>query len=851
MLKKIFIPLLSLFFVAPAAMNFAYAKEGVKQVNADPEHNWDKEVIEEEGWNIIHFYTKEELVPTLKKDFCVPSGFAFYLEIEDETVSNIIEEIKTIPNYTYSKISFQFGYTFYGSTIEDFTIRYYNEDDINAKSTTGQPIDGMAVLIKENVHKHEIFKSNEFKDSDNVSAFVEIGIADADLKTHRLRLISKALSVEPFDETDYISLLVQHKPQKNTAHLTSIVINGFFNTTIYPNEYGFTIDDGTDFEHSFIANDSTTIARFTNVSNPAMELTIPEQGIWVKSKIHFISGGKEYDYYSHNIFIQDPGFALLVDGYANRDTVQKNTEHVCEFSLGNHDIEEMEPKNASILDINLLPVRLSDDKNGHELYENPYLPPYGEPGHYYYLPSDNEISLYNAGKLDELNNSHYEGQYYIAGEDGVLSEYNGLEIFNKNITELNFNPDFNKTTFSVPFIGKWEFEIKQVKLCFKYETIDYVFNSLEYIYQPLEVVAAKDEAETITLNVGDELNLLLGGNTVDVIPTLSDSEDEVYYFDWSLDKEGIISFTKDPSGKISITPERAGLVNLTVSAESKYLTKTTKTIPVRVMDSIYGVAKLVAPDGFHYVDEECTISVDIRGITRFQNIKIDWTVKEIDKTESVPAAEYIVNNDATLTLLKPKSTTYKITAAYEGVELGSIEVHFGYVDVDLFLRNNIWWIALITLGLVFVVVFLKHLTNRGRTTVQHIDYVYSSLSTFLSNDKLSKSEAKKTKRLITSCLNSCEDLNIEASNQYEKAIRYLRKSLTDIKAILNKWDKNDETEKSVLIDRLVTDLAKALNVAKEIETAREIIDANHQKANKKNFEYIETPKPEKKKKEKK
>ena len=105
MLKKIFIPLLSLLFVAPVAMNFAYAKDEVKQVNADSEHNWDKQNIEDEGWVTHRFYTKEELVPTLKKDFCVPSGYAFYLEIEDVIVSNIIKEIKAIPDYSYSKIS--------------------------------------------------------------------------------------------------------------------------------------------------------------------------------------------------------------------------------------------------------------------------------------------------------------------------------------------------------------------------------------------------------------------------------------------------------------------------------------------------------------------------------------------------------------------------------------------------------------------------------------------------------------------------------------------------------------------------------------------------------------------------
>lgn len=89
-------------------------------------------------------------------------------------------------------------------------------------------------------------------------------------------------------------------------------------------------------------------------------------------------------------------------------------------------------------------------------------------------------------------------------------------------------------------------------------------------------------------------------------------------------------------------------------------------------------------------------------------------------------------------------------------------------------------------------------------------------------------------------------MNIDALNQYEKATRYLRKSLADTKALLNEYDHLTPEEKSVITDHLDKDLAKALNVAKEIEAAKDLIEAYHVQANKKNYEYI---KPEKKNKE--
>ena len=46
-------------------------------------------------------------------------------------------------------------------------------------------------------------------------------------------------------------------------------------------------------------------------------------------------------------------------------------------------------------------------------------------------------------------------------------------------------------------------------------------------------------------------------------------------------------------------------------------------------------------------------------------------------------------------------------------------------------------------------------------------------------------------------------------------------------------------DKGVFSDRLDKDLAKALNVAKEIENAKQLSEQYHAKANKKNYETVE------------
>ena len=203
-----------------------------------------------------------------------------------------------------------------------------------------------------------------------------------------------------------------------------------------------------------------------------------------------------------------------------------------------------------------------------------------------------------------------------------------------------------------------------------------------------------------------------------------------------------------------------------------------------------------------------------------------------------------------MTLLAPETGDYTITASIDGIELKGITVQVRYVDMNNFLRVNIWWIFAITIGFVVLVVFLLSLTKRSKSTVDRIERVYGVYCQCISNDTLTEPELKRIRREITKCLHHCEDLNIDAFNQYEKSTRYLRKSLMDTKVLMEKYNELTPEEKGVLYETLNRDLGKALNVAKEIEAAKNMSEQYHSQANRQNFEVIKEDTPKKDKKNK-
>ncbi len=1007
MFKALAISVLSLLFAIPAGAGLSHTQNNdiPTPIERADGHNWDEEIIKDDGWLVDRIYYNTDFSPKLEKAFCAPNGYAFYLTMNDTILNRLRGEILQVPNVMTDHMSVFFSYTYQGNTIGDINPVAFQEQDI-LDAGFENPLDGMMYLINETLNGYTVFKSSEIDVSSDISTTITIHISDGDWVTYHLIFNSNVIHIDPFDENDFIRINAQYSLITDEVLIASSPVLGFFNNYSNPNPYGFTTDElnynepriaeasvrafmkselgnakklfhfrarveelptgdntigsmilsnknddsatwdyfmlsgstatrntitwdnttgtytfnnprnflsnsltnsinvgdvvevrllrddyededeGTlirgagiilsvtpkadagkvidtnpeilpdynlwtcKYEHTLIADDSSIIADYGDDVVSGLIIEHPRQGMVIRSLVTFVSGGKEYSYYSRPVQLKDPGFELKIDGYSNRDTIQRDSEHACEFYMGDLDGVPLNLSSNSRLRINIIPVRLMDKERGHELYDGSALPATGDPSHYYYVPTEQEISLYNDGKIDELNEMPAQGKYYMFDtEENRFKEYTGIQLFNYLISQYDYVEDFTHTTFSVPFVGKWQFQFYDIRFQYTDLTVEFANRLSGVFYSPLEVVLASEEVETINLNVPDEVNLLMGGNTLDIIPSLSNSEDEVFYYDWSVNKANIIDFVEQDDGRVTIEALRAGMVDLTVSAESKYSPKVTKTVHVRVLEGIYGVAKLVVPDTFHSAKEDLIVSVDIRGITIFQNIKIDWKIIDKDKKD-IPENKYVVNDNATLTLLKPGNADYTVTAFYEGVQLDSIKLEFRYIDMNAFLKMNIWWIVVITIGFVAFGIIVGKMTSRGRTTVQHVDLVYTTFSTYLSDNKLTKNELKKTKRALTRCIGSCESINIEASNQYEKTIRYLKKSLNDTKVLLNNWDKVDEVEMSVFINRLDKDLYKALLVAKEIETARDLNDEYHFKANKKNYETVEPEKPTKDKKNK-
>ena len=459
----------------------------------------------------------------------------------------------------------------------------------------------------------------------------------------------------------------------------------------------------------------------------------------------------------------------------------------------------------------------------------------GEENYLFYIPSNEEVRLHKEGRDAEFLDKEAGGLYYIWNKEGSYYDYyNGQSLIDNMDINSEEGDIFDKTQISaIPYSGEWSiyFEVNG--------TTEKERFFCRQTTQTIHVVSGDDTEDTILLNVPDEVNILNGADKLTVTPSVSSYDPEVeYYYNWDEPtKEGIISIEETLDGIITITPINPGVTELTVNVECELFAEISKTISVRVLDAIYDVAKIQVPNEFHYAGKDLTASLSIRGFTKIQNIDVEWTVTNKNGKE-IPQEKLVVNSDATITLLKADSEDYTFVAYYQGVKLDTLTVKVRLTDINKFLKTNVWWIFLLTIALVVFSALMRKLFKRGKTTVDNIQGVYDVFCKCISDDKLTLPELKIIKKELTKCVHRCEDLNIEALNQYEKAIRYLRKSLGDTNSLINKWDSLTPEDKSAFTERLNLDLAKALNVAREIENAKDLIEQYHYNANKKNYEVI-------------
>ena len=479
----------------------------------------------------------------------------------------------------------------------------------------------------------------------------------------------------------------------------------------------------------------------------------------------------------------------------------------------------------------------------------PDRPKWGHEKFLIYIASNEEVRLYDDGEYEILKTKDNTGTFYIWDKtEEKFVVFEGIKLFEySTFDDPMYSPELEGENVIGPQIVKIPYAgTYRVHLHFEGQT-NFEMIHFESDDQFLEVSASDASADQIVLTSGksevlpDDINIFLGGESLDITPSVdSEATGVKYYFYWGEpSKEGIVDIKESANGKLTITPLSVGIVEkLTLKVECELFKPITRTISIRVLDAIYDVAKISVPNEFHQAGKPLTASIDIRGFTGIQNIDIEWTAKTKDGKELEADKQFTVNGDASMTINKPESDDYTITASYQGVQLDSLTVQVRYTDLNKFLKVNVWWIFLMTIALVVFVVVVRKIFKRGRTTVENIERAYDVFCKCLSDDRLTLSELKTIKREIARCMHRCEDLNIEAFNQYEKSIRYLRKSLADTNALIKKWDTISVEDKSAYIEKLNMDFNKALNVAREIENAKELVEQYHMKANRKNYETI-------------
>ena len=853
MLKKLALLLLSAFVLPSAVATGAVLSNEPTMVRAEESETLHGYTYVDEYSGTDHelyrTFDDLDLCPKLNRNFYAPSGYIFTLELSEEQANEMVDQMVFMGSQL-SWIELIFSYKMAGSKVSvqrSMMPSFPDEWTIEERKTY------LGELFLDMFNEFKLFQVENAVSEFTIAPHIDIRFTRPNDVTAHVVFNGYTIRTTPFSTKDFIKVRIDYvKNGTNAGHanIYAVTTNGFFKESPDFNKYGWVTDsyvgageeEFAKFTFSLYAFEDVPLALNLPTLTGVLEMSYPDYEIPIKAVIEFDSNGEHYSFESGTVIFQDPDSSILIDNYIDKTAIQKDTEHKFSLYYRGMDLDGVKTIN---LDANAVPYRLNDAKRGHDLYNESGLPSTGIIGDYYYVPSEHEKQLYNAGHIDELNALPYEGTYYYY--DGQFKEYEGVCVFDVSYDETDDEPiddlqSLLTSNVSFSYAGRWILNVKNA------EVISPVSGFMLRQHTQTLVTFSDDKTQdSIELSIPDSTNLVLGAGDVTVIPTITTASGltDEYFFDYQVSRNGIVNITQDVDDKFIIEPVHTGLITLTVGVESSLFPRMEKVISIRVLDAIYDASKIEVADEFHKAGQDIEVALNIRGFTSFQNLDIKWTITN-KKGEEVPQAKIDAHKDATMTLLNPDSDDYTIKAYHEDILLDTLTVQVRYVDMNKFLRTNIWWIVVITLGFVFVAVFLSTITRRGKTTVQRIERVYGVYCQCISNDTLSESELKRIKKEITTCLHHLEDLNIDAFNQYEKATRYLRKSLADTKVLMAKYNELSPEEKGVLYEKLNSDLGKALNVAKEIEEAKTMSEQYHSQANRHNYESIEPEKKDKK-----
>ncbi len=928
MFKILSLFLLSSLMAIPAAANDApvesFKNTQIQEIRRDGE---DPDVLHgytysEEG--NVRTYDSTDLGPTINTNFCAPMGYVYSLTYEDEKLDEIVAQFDSI-GASFEWVDIVINYVIYGTEVYEESNPFWYTDDKPDDEEMKKAWFKQA--IADYVNGHEFLSIEEVLTAAELTVRLDIQayVHNENYEGYQTcSFYSKTINVEPYNEFDFIKFRVryfQRNDEERRVNIDAELIPNFFNEYPAYNKHGWLTDTVKDYPYALDPRDEgdyfceykMTLLAFDTVPigyfdvSGGIEMTYPKSPIRAKIKLEFSAGGTVHTYYTRDFTIGDPNIRMAVDSPQDRKSVQKDTPHLYSVLLDNLDDFTF---NSLILTVDGTIERLMpDDEYAVYCYDHTDVSEIPAPTNekeektYYYIPSENEKALHNAGRDEEFLSAPSEGTYYRWEKDiydwetdqyydayTAIPSVNFIDVYRPSeeiddhgnpiplepATPEEIDALLNQT-LSFPFTGRFSSFTFNMQLQFTDGGYAYINDTQTELF---EIVEESEATATISFDCEDKFIMIGGGDDVVITPEISCSKElsQVYY-SYELSRNGVVDVKQDQDGKLTLTanPGIEGSVDLTIQVDGPNFKTASKTITIQVHSSnlLFDRAGIAVKKGFHksgvnlnaalYIGNkkpnEQNVEIKYLGDANLQfikNIDVTWKVtnkkgqdiselaKAARENKEKPTSEVIFRDNASMTLTSPDSDDYTITASFQGIEIATIIVEVRHVDMNKFLRVNIWWILLITISFAGLMVFFATMLKRSKSTVDRIERVYQVYCQCIANDSLSKEELVRIKREITRCLHGCEDLNIDAFNQYEKSTRYLRKSLGDVKVLMNNYDTLSEGDKSVMYERLNTDLGKALNVAKEIENAKGLIDQYHKNANRKNFETLTEDKKEKK-----
>lgn len=730
-----------------------------------------------EYYDITRIYEGHH-IGNIQENFRAPSGCVLSIEADWNYLLDVETEV-CLHDYFKEKSTF--------SMVNVAIYRNINGSKMYSDSTNAWEVNtyDLANYVTNNISSLELYEINEKISDVDVSATIEISLYTSIPDYEWSVGMTLVFEVEPYHVKKYVpgdilSLEAGFYDER-------IAVRANLDENLFNKKYGFKTDGRVQsewdeelyFENYLVQyfDKATNIILDTDDAfdtTPGIELeSMPTTPLTVFALLTFKAGGVEYKFYSNEVVIKNPVVGLLIDGYNNRESVGKNVSHKLRLNV---DVNYEEITSAWF--------RVSLQGTDYEICNNVC-----EPESYW------GAYRANMGRFTSVTDEFFEFnfKYDIAGEYDLLIQF-----------RYETNSVWYDTEFELPIL---------------------VTEKEEY-YTPID--------EALTLNYQEErIDCVAGGDAINLEAFIAEdvlNDGEEPTFEWSLSRLNVVDI-KYEDNKAVVNPIGGGVVNVNVTCYGSAFGSVTKTIVFNVIGDVYAITSLNIPEGFHYSGENLTIGLNIEKYNSLMNFNPEWIVTN-SKGEEV---EFIDNHDCSITLEKPVQDDYTVTVLYNGVEIDSQVIEIRNVNIDKFIQNNIIWIALVTLAFMGVVIFLKVILEKKRSLVSKVEKTYKAFEKIDRNSSTAIKELGKIKFSIIAVDDYARSLNMNALNEYEKTIRYLRKSLDDIKHILRTHNSMTSEEFNQAYDQLSKHLSKAFIVAKEIEDAKDLALKNSYMANENNI----------------